>query len=141
MSEITDTYRAAFKAEALKYKLDYADAYRDPDGTPSVNADELNMAAYPDNWTAKCARASINILSINYYEHKIGIDSTAMTTVVSYEYLWRFGGGDGERRWAKNTVTFNDTRGDMLTHNAANMLVYEMVQESRKVIENGWSKR
>lgn len=100
-----------------------------------LDADDINRAAKADNehWDARCARAGIGILGVQYTTHE---EDSETDTVVQYEFQWRFGSGEGERRWAKSVITHHSRGGEGLTGMAACMVAYHAVQQQRKMLEN-----
>ena len=99
-----------------------------------LEADDVNRAAKADSehWDARCARAGIGVLGVQYTEHW---EDSEIDTVIQYEFQWRFGSGDGERRWAKSVITHHSRGSEGLTGMAACMVAYHAVQQQRKLLE------
>lgn len=101
-----------------------------------LSANTINEGAKLEDWAMKCARAGIGVLHISYYQAFDGEGYYGeATTVVEYEFQWRYGSGEGERRWAKSTLTFTDNKGGKLSSEGSCMLVYDRVKEIRKALE------
>lgn len=101
-----------------------------------LSANTINEGAKLEDWAMKCARAGIGVLHIGYYQASDGEGYCGeATTVVEYEFQWRYGSGEGERRWAKSTLTFTDNKGGKLSSEGSCMLVYDRVKEIRKALE------
>lgn len=102
-----------------------------------LDADTVNRAARADNehWDTNCARAGIGVLGVWYTPHERS-DHIYIDTVVQYEFQWRFGDGDGERRWAKSVITHRSKGSEGLTGMAACMVAYHAAQQQRKKLEN-----
>lgn len=100
-----------------------------------LEADDINRAAKADNehWDARCARAGIGVLGVQYTTHE---EDSETDTVIQYEFQWRFGSGEGERRWAKSVITHHSRGGEGLTGMAACMVAYHAAQQQRKLLEN-----
>lgn len=100
-----------------------------------LDADNINRAAKADNghWDVRCARAGIGVLGVWYTTHD---EASEIDTVIQYEFQWRFGSGEGERRWAKSVITHHSKGSEGLTGMAACMVVYHAVQQQRKMLEN-----
>ena len=101
-----------------------------------LSAATVNEAARLEDWAAKCARAGIGVLRITYTQafDGEGFYGEAITAV-EFEFQWRYGSGEGERRWAKSVLTLNDKEGGKLSSEGACMLVYDRVKEMRKMLE------
>ena len=99
-----------------------------------MDADTINRAAYADDtkWDVKCARAGIGVLGVEYFRNS----ENCTSTTIQYEFQWRFGPGENERRWAKSVITHEGKGHEGLCGNAACMVVYHAVQEQRKILEN-----
>lgn len=100
-----------------------------------LDADDINRAAKADNehWDARCARAGIGVLGVQYTTHE---EDREIDTVIQYEFQWRFGSGEGERRWAKSVITHHSQGSEGLTGMAACMVAYHAVQQQRKMLES-----
>lgn len=100
-----------------------------------LDADDINRAAKADNerWDVRCARAGIGVLGVQYTTHE---EDSEIDTVIQYEFQWRFGSGESERRWAKSVITHHSRGSEGLTGMAACMVVYHAVQQQRKMLEN-----
>ena len=85
------------------------------------------------NWDARCARAGIGVLGVNYVIHE---ESGEVDTVIQYEFQWRFGSEAGERRWAKSVITHHGHGSEGLSGAAACMVAYHATQQQRKLLEN-----
>lgn len=116
------------KQESLEACKKYTKSLKDVgfDKTIRVFTDFDTVAnATNEDWALKCARSGIGILNIRYFPE------SHYETVVSFEFQWRYGEGDGERRWAKSVLSLKDE----LSSNAVCMLVYDKVKELRKGLE------
>lgn len=102
-----------------------------------LSAGTVNEAAKLEDWATKCARAGIGVLRITYTQafDGEGFYGEAITAV-EFEFQWRYGSGEGERRWAKSVLTLSDKGGGKLSSEGACMLVYDRVKEMRKALES-----